>query len=135
MYAFRFYAHKNDLDKSSSSLKEYFKRTADLPQDADAAAHIKIMRDLKSDSEFGSDLMSPFGYSNDSVRPKQVQLDESTTTAADFMHKNFKVDPDEVWSDANLKDVYYDCSEPIYQAYYTTKLKPSVLAGAKGHFE
>lgn len=393
MYAFRFYAHKNDPDKSSSSLKEYFKRTADLPQDADAAAHIKIMRDLKSDPEFGPDLMSPFGYSNDSVRPQQVQLDENTAVvadymneehrqsfadysgktkgivdmyraphkgisvlgindprysiydpmslandtdtymsqedyqkraadllmsneslrdisdlhdlidfdmyrkrnklnytqsedalarlygssiasmhdkavksgknkydryfntkylmlpehaskeespfydisaflkqlcwyanttsknrpdndfadsnlwlvkvnlddmysnddrrkhflhtgaddmheflakkvtpyryidtgknlkdsvarftddssyytahnlkeaneaAADFMHKNFKVDPDEVWSDANLKDVYYDCSEPIYQAYYTTKLKPSVLAGAKGHFE
>lgn len=393
MYAFRFYAHKNDPDRSSDSLKEYFKRAADLPQDTGAAERLEIMHDLHSDPEFGPDLMSPFGYSNDSVRPQQVQLDESTTTAADymneerrqsfadysgktkdivdmyraphkgisvlgindprysiydpmslandtdtymskedyqkraadllmanrslrdisdlhdlvdfdmykkrnklncmqsedalaslygasiasmydkavksgknkydryfntkylmlpehtskekspfydisaflkqlywyanttaenrpdndfadsnlwlvkvdlddmysnddrrkhflhtgaddmheflakkvipyryidtgknlkdsiakftndssyytahnlkeaneaaadFMHKNFKVDPDEVWSDANLKDVYYDCSEPIYQAYYTTKLKPSVLAGAKGHFE
>lgn len=62
-------------------------------------------------------------------------LKEANEAAADFMHKNFKVDPDEVWSDANLKDVYYDCSEPIYQAFYTTKLKPSVLKGAKGHFE
>lgn len=62
-------------------------------------------------------------------------LKEANEAAADFMHKNFKVDPDEVWSDANLKDVYYDCSEPIYQAFCTTKLKPSVLKGAKGHFE
>lgn len=62
-------------------------------------------------------------------------LKEANEAAADFMHKNFKVDPDEVWSDANLKDVYYDCSEPIYQAFCTTKLKPSVLKGAKGRFE
>lgn len=66
---------------------------------------------------------------------KAHNLKEANEAAADFMHKNFKVDPDEVWSDANLKNVYYDCSEPIYQAFYTTKLKPSVLKGAKGHFE
>lgn len=66
---------------------------------------------------------------------RMKNLKEANEAAADFMHKNFKVDPDEVWSDANLKDVYYDCSEPIYQAFCTTKLKPSVLKGAKGHFE
>ena len=67
--------------------------------------------------------------------PDAYNLKEANEAAADFMHKNFKVDPNEVWSDANLKDIYYDCSEPIYQAFCTTKLKPSVLKGAKGHFE
>lgn len=88
MYAFRFYAHKNDPDKSSRVLKEYFRRIAALPQRDDADAHAEIMRDVNSDPEFGHDLQSPFGYSDDSVRPQQVQLDSDTSRTADYMSKD-----------------------------------------------
>ena len=89
MYAFRFYAHKYGDDAESGTRKaknllEYLHRVNGVDS-SDCDTRNEIARDVNSDPEFGPDLLSPFGYSNDAVRPQQAQLDDNTKSVADYM--------------------------------------------------